>query len=117
LYRKIQIIQHGILGVIISAVFMLNLYFKPTCFYTKRVLAANESIGAPLVLHNVAEDAMAKEHAIRVGGKTQTPFLEDTDRGVALYESAEIIAYLTRQYGTGSTKPNALSVDTVCPIE
>jgi len=31
------------------------------------------------------------------GGKRQTPYLVDTDTGVEMYESADIIAYLKKQ--------------------
>ncbi|MEM6485197.1 MAG: glutathione S-transferase N-terminal domain-containing protein [Pseudomonadota bacterium] len=36
------------------------------------------------------------------GGKAQFPYLVDPNNGVALYESADIIAYLFKTYGPGS---------------
>ena len=75
---------------------MLNLYYKPSCYYSARVFAANEKIGAELVLRDVSADPATKAALLEKGGKTQTPFLEDTDRGVSMYESLFIIAYLDK---------------------
>ncbi|MFN3187940.1 MAG: glutathione S-transferase N-terminal domain-containing protein [Candidatus Paceibacteria bacterium] len=95
---------------------MLNLYYKPTCPFCQRVLKANEVIEAELILLDVSADMSLREELIAKGGKKQVPFLEDTDRGEMLYESNDIITYLSKNYGDGdmakdSTAPN------VCPIE
>ena len=34
------------------------------------------------------------------GGKRQVPFLVDDERGVSMYESADIIAYVKEHYST-----------------
>ena len=77
---------------------MLILYSKPNCYYSSKVLAVNEQIGAELVLRDVSADPAAKAALLEKGGKTQTPYLEDTDRGVSMYESLAIIAYLDKHY-------------------
>ena len=95
---------------------MLNLYYKPTCPYSTQVLAANQSMGAVLTLRNVLTDVAAREELLAKGGKSQTPFLEDTARGVLMYESLDIIAYLHKNYGSNSA-PVVTEVGNVCPIE
>ncbi len=95
---------------------MLNLYYKPTCPYCQRVLLANETIKAPLVLLNVSADLILMDELIAKGGKQQVPFLEDTYRSVSLYESLDIIAYLEKHYGNGEIV-QVPEVGNVCPIE
>jgi glutathione S-transferase len=95
---------------------MLNLYYKPTCPYCVRVLTANETIKAPLTLLNVSAATGAMEALMDKGGKTQVPFLEDTDRGVSMYESNDIITYLSEHYGSGQ-KVDVPPTGNVCPID
>jgi len=95
---------------------MLNLYYKPTCPFCQRVLQANESINADLILLDVFANEALREELITKGGKKQVPFLEDTERGVMMYESDDIITYLTEYYGSGDDLaiPPA---GNVCPID
>ncbi len=95
---------------------MLTIYYKPTCPYCQRVLVANESIKAPLELKNVSADHSFMEEVITQGGKQQVPYLVDTERGVAMYESADIIEYLATHYGDG-TVPDTPAPGNVCPID
>lgn len=95
---------------------MLNLYYKPYCPYSVRVTTANETINAPLQLLDVVADPAHKAALIEKGGKYQVPFLEDTDRGVTMYESVDIINYLQVNYGQGEA-PVVVPVPNVCPIE
>ncbi len=95
---------------------MLNLYYKPTCPYCQRVLGANDTIKAPLVLRDVLSDHVAKEELVAKGGKSQVPYLEDTDRGVCMYESMDIIEYLRQNYGNG-VEVATNEIGNVCPLE
>ncbi|MBY0538029.1 glutathione S-transferase N-terminal domain-containing protein [Patescibacteria group bacterium] len=95
---------------------MLNLYIKTGCPYCLRVLEANETIKAPLVLRNISENPQLREELIEKGGKAQAPYLEDTDRGVSMYESLDIIEYLKVNYGNGETV-EIKTVGNVCPID
>lgn len=95
---------------------MLNLYYKPSCPYCRRVLQANETIAAPLVLIDVLTDPAHIATVIEKGGKRQVPYLEDTERGVSLYESLDIIEYLRTQYGDDKVV-EIKDVGNVCPIE
>jgi glutaredoxin 3 len=95
---------------------MLNLYYKPSCPYCQRVLQANDGIQAPLVLHDVLADPAHLAALIEKGGKRQVPYLEDTDRGISMYESLDIIEYLRSHYGQGKDVKWD-EVGNVCPIE
>lgn len=95
---------------------MLNLYVKTGCPYCLRVIDANETIKAPLVLRNVSENSDLKSELVDKGGKSQTPYLEDTEKGVSMYESIEIIKYLKENYGNGEAVV-IKTVGRVCPID
>lgn len=72
---------------------MLILYIKTGCAYCARVLAAGVDLNLEFSLKNVADEAIAKELISR-GGKKQMPYLVDTDTGIEMYESEDIISYL-----------------------
>ena len=95
---------------------MLNLYYKPSCPYSQRVLKANETINAPLLLLDVRADERAMDDLIKKGGKRQVPYLEDTVRNVSMYESLDIIEYLAKHYAAGVV-PVTTHPGNVCPIE
>lgn len=44
-----------------------------------------------------------REIVRKIGGKEQFPFLVDLNNGVSMYESGDIVRYLFRQYGPGSS--------------
>ena len=75
------------------------LYIKDGCAHSARVLNAVDTFGVSLEVKNVADSGVAQELLER-GGKSQEPFLYDEAKGTGLYESADIIALLTREYGT-----------------
>ena len=77
---------------------MLTLFYKPTCPFCRRVLDEAEDSGIEIELKDVSNNAEALEELIQKGGKKQTPFLEDQERGVSMYESGDIISYLTEHY-------------------
>jgi len=95
---------------------MLNLYYSPICPYCNRVLLANEKIGARLNLLDVTAGLHTHSELIAKGGKGQVPYLEDSDRGISMYESADIIDYLAKHYSSGNM-PNVSLVDSICPID
>ena len=70
----------------------LILYTRPTCPYCVRVTSYLESIGKAIPTKNT-EDQEAREELISIGGKQQVPCL--VINGVALYESSEIIQWLS----------------------
>lgn len=82
---------------------MLTLYYKPTCSFCMQVLGEAEALHIKLDLKNIAADPVYREELIAKGGKAQTPFLIDSERGVQLFDSNDIIAYMTEQYGGTQT--------------
>lgn len=76
---------------------MLTLYMRPTCSYSTDVLHAANALELSLELKNIANPEHAKELIAR-GGKQQVPYLVDEERGVEMYESRDIIAYLKKEY-------------------
>ena len=70
------------------------LYSSKTCPYCVRVLNFMESAGITLDVRDVNHPGV-REDLIRIGGKRQVPCL--VIHGKALYESADIIAYLREQ--------------------
>ena len=90
---------------------MLTLFYTPSCYFCRTVINANEKIGAPLTLRDSMADPAAGAEAVALGGRLQTPFLYDSERGIALYESMAIIAHLDRYYGEPA--PGIVPVPTI----
>jgi len=72
---------------------MLTLYVKTHCPFCAKVLDAGKELGVTFEEKNIADDAVAQE-LIKRGGKRQVPYLVDSERGVEMYESGDIVAYL-----------------------
>ena len=53
----------------------------------------------PYRLHNVGKGSARRAAFVERSGKMQVPYLVDPNTGAALFESAEIVAYLDREYG------------------
>lgn len=77
---------------------MLTLYFKPTCKFSRRVIEAATEMGVAIDMKDINADERLREELIAHGGKKQTPYLVDPERGTAMYESADIIDYLRDHY-------------------
>ena len=79
---------------------MLELYQKEGCPYCKKVREALTELDLDYICRN-ATGKQSRKHALleKLGGKTQVPFLIDTERDVRMYESDDIVKYLKEQYG------------------
>ena len=85
---------------------MLELYQSEGCPYCKRVREKLSDLGVSYVVHNprlpggeggdVTNQRTYEE--LQDGGSDQIPYLVDTDRGEALYESDDIVAYLDEHH-------------------
>jgi glutaredoxin 3 len=73
---------------------MKILYVKDGCPYCAKVLVAGSSLGMEFTLKNIADEGVADELVAR-GGKRMVPYLVDEDTGVEMYESDDIVDYLT----------------------
>jgi len=81
----------------VSCAHMLTLYVKTGCPFCHKVLETGKELGITFDEKNIADDAVAAELIAR-GGKRQVPYLIDSERNIAMYESAEIDEYLRAQY-------------------
>ncbi len=77
---------------------MLKLYVRTGCPYCAVALSKLHDLSLPYEEKNIANPAIAAELAAR-GGIQQVPYLVDEARGVEMYESADIAAYLDEHYG------------------
>jgi glutaredoxin 3 len=96
---------------------MLNLYYKESCPFCQRVMEMAENLGVEFELKDIeADDAIAAE-LVEKGGKRQVPYLVDTEKDVAMYESGDIVDYIRENYaGTAATtsKPRIHMSDSTC---
>jgi len=77
---------------------MLTLFYKPSCPFCQRVLAEAEDMRIKLNLKDTGTDSVALGELLEKGGKKMVPYLVDDERGVSMYESGDIIAYLQEHY-------------------
>jgi glutathione S-transferase len=71
---------------------------SPFCRLVRETLTHLE---LPHLLHNVAKGSPKREAFVARSGKMMVPYLIDPNTGVAMFESADITAYLERTYGAG----------------
>ena len=76
---------------------MLTLFVESGCAFCAAVLDTIHELGITVERKNIADPAVAAE-LVAHGGKRQVPYLIDSSRGVALYESDDIVKYLREQY-------------------
>lgn len=57
-----------------------------------------ENLKVELELKDVSEDQVFLDELLSKGGKEQVPFLVDSERGVSMYESSDIIEYIRENY-------------------
>lgn len=77
------------------------LYVKSGCAFCARVLAQAELLGVELELKNIADEGVAEELVAR-GGMQQVPYLVDEEKGVEMYESDAIVAYLNERFSAAA---------------
>lgn len=72
----------------------LELYVKPSCPYCAKVLRFMGERKIVIPLHDITDGSSNRDDLLRIGGKVQVPCL--IIDGIALYESSDIVAYLTK---------------------
>jgi glutathione S-transferase len=85
---------------------MLELYQSEGCPYCSKVREKLSELGISYVIHNprlpgdeggdVTNQVTHDE--LTDGGEDQIPYLVDTERGVTMYESDDIVDYLEEHY-------------------
>jgi glutathione S-transferase len=68
---------------------------SPFCRLVRERLSALE---LPYRLHNVAKGSPSRDAFVERSGKMMVPYLVDPNTGTAMFESADIVAYLNRTY-------------------
>jgi glutathione S-transferase len=68
---------------------------SPFCRLAREALC---SLELPYVLHNVAKGSAHRDAFVARSGKMMVPYLVDPNTGAAMFESADIVAYLERTY-------------------
>jgi glutathione S-transferase len=71
---------------------------SPFCRIVRERLSVLE---LPYLLHNVAKGSPSRDAFINRSGKMQVPYLIDPNTQSAMFESADIVAYLDREYRGG----------------
>ena len=77
----------------------LELYSFEVSPYSRLAREALCELEIPYVLRNVAKQSPKREAFKALSGKMMVPYLIDPNTGTAMFESAEIVAYLNRTYG------------------
>lgn len=72
---------------------MLTLYVKTGCPYCAKAKAAAKELDLAFEEKNV-DDPGVSEELIARGGKRQEPYLVDSEHGVEMYESGDIVRYM-----------------------
>lgn len=96
---------------------MLTLFYKPTCPFCRRTIAVVERLGLEVEMKDITADEAIATELVEHGGKRQVPYLVDTDKDVAMYESDDIIKHLQDNYGNTAgveTKPRVHISDAAC---
>ncbi len=76
---------------------MINLYYLSTCPYCKKVIDFLDSNNIEYKLLDINEHENFNK-LLKIGKKRQVPFIVDTNTGNVMYESADIIEYLSKEY-------------------
>lgn len=76
---------------------MMKLYVETGCPYCAKVLRTVDELSIPIEQKNIADSGVSEE-LISLGGKRQVPYLVDTDEGVQMYESDDIVQYLRGRF-------------------
>lgn len=105
---------------------MYTLYIRSSCPFCMRVLQVIEEYGISVELKETTDEGVLDE-LIAHGGKKQVPYLIDVAAGVAMYESQDIIDYLTartsgqdvdnNQTDLGNPINLIMGTNNVCPTE
>jgi len=75
----------------------VTIYISPSCPYCHLVQDFASKNGLDIEYKNRDEWDL-REELMKITWKTQVPFLVDTDRGIQMHESRDIIEYLEEHY-------------------
>lgn len=78
---------------------LLELYNFEASPFCRKVREALSELDIAYVVHNVAKGSYRRPELIARGGRMMVPYLIDPNTGTAMYESAEIVAWLHATWG------------------
>jgi len=78
---------------------LLELYSFEASPFCRLVRETLTQLELPYLLHNVAMGSAKRAAFVALSGKMMVPYLVDPNTGTAMFESADITAYLERTYG------------------
>ncbi len=78
---------------------MLELYQFERCPYGQKVRQKLTELDLDWISRTAPKGSKNRKKLLELGGKEQVPFLVDSEKGVKMYESDDIIAYLEKEYG------------------
>lgn len=88
---------------------LLELYEYEGCPYCRLVREALTELDLDALVYPCPRRGKRFRPRVQeLGGKRQYPYLVDPNTGVAMYESADIVAYLRKTYAGRDTKPGLL---------
>jgi glutathione S-transferase len=96
---------------------MLTLYYKPTCPFSRRVIAVIERLELEVEKRDILENDAYADELEALGGKRQVPYLMNDETGMGMYESDDIVKYLQDTFGGGTVaagKPRVHISDATC---
>lgn len=75
---------------------MKTLYVRTGCGFCAKVMAFVVDNKVQVEVKNIA-DGNNLEELVQLGGRRQVPFLIDKEKGISMYESGNIIDYLSNE--------------------
>lgn len=78
---------------------MLELYQFESCPFCAKVRQVMTELQLDYICRNVPKGSQKRDIVSHLGGQDMVPFLVDLDKGIKMYESDDIIAYLREHYG------------------
>ena len=81
---------------------MIEIYQSEGCPFCVKVRVALEQMGVSYISKSMPLRVPSnfKEELLKLGGKSQVPFLHDPEKGIKMYESDDIIEYVRETYGS-----------------
>lgn len=92
----------------------LDLYYRPTCPYCRKVLGYMEDHSInDVTMYDISSDEAALDRLVQVGGKKQVPCLFIDSK--PMYESDDIIAFLAKTFD--QDLPDQKSAPAACGLK
>jgi glutaredoxin len=79
---------------------MLTLYTRATCPFCQKVEDLITEMNLTVERKDISKNDAFREELLAKGGKQQVPYLVDSDKGVAMYESDDIMDFLEINYSS-----------------